>query len=328
MAAPLEIAMVLPEDAPVGSGNRVSAGRWSAMLRAGGHRVRELEAPGQHADYAGLDLWIGLHAERSSSSLDLALTRAPGLRAITVLTGTDLNREGGPSESTQDQLDRSNRLVILNKSARRLVPEPLQDRVRYLPQVPTGIDPIPVRQAPTATLAMLGHLRPVKDPEVVLRALENLPRGLGLRVLHAGKPLCAELEQACLNASRNPSLPYQYLGPVDRTAALGILAESQGLLLPSRSEGGASVLSEALLTGRAVISSDAPGITSFLPDDYSGTFAIGDDRQLGERLERFATDAEWRHQLTELCASAGEQLRGFDEARGWLELVCELKSAR
>ena len=317
----LQVALVLPTGAPPGSGNRVSVDRWSSMLRAAGHRVRVLEAPGLPNQHLDLDVWIGLHAERSAASLDLALAASPKVRAITVLTGTDLHREGGLSPLARHQLERSDRLVVLSPGGLGLLPGELRARTRTIPQVPGDLEPTPLPGG-TPTLAMLGHLRPVKDPLVVLDALGHLSESAPLRIVHAGEPLDPALASRCEQASAEDPR-YSYLGRIPRSQALATLESSHGLLLPSRSEGGASVLSEALLLGRAVIASDAPGITAFLPKYYGGIFPVGSANNLAALLERFAAQSSWRQELTEQCVAMGAQLRSVEEAKAWQDLVTD-----
>ena len=289
------------------------------MLRAAGHRIRVLESPGSPHQHLDLDVWIGLHAERSAASLELALAASPKVRAITVLTGTDLHREGGLSSLALKQLERSDRLVVLSPGGLELLPEELRSRTCTIPQVPGDLQPAPLREG-TPTLAMLSHLRPVKDPLVVLEALGHLSESAPLRIVHAGEPLDPALASRCEQTSAEDPR-YSYLGRLPREQALATLKSSHGLLLPSRSEGGASVLSEALLLGRAVIASDAPGITAFLPKTYGGIFPVGSASDLAALLERFAAQPPWRLELAEQCVAMGTQLRSVEEAKAWQDLV-------
>ena len=83
------IAIVTP--APPGSrtGNRQTAARWAAMLRAAGHRVAIAN------DWNGerCDLLIALHAHRSHASVRRYRDARPDGALIVVLTGTDLYRD-------------------------------------------------------------------------------------------------------------------------------------------------------------------------------------------------------------------------------------------
>lgn len=321
---PRSIRLVVPEGAGPASGNRRSAERWAGYLHETGHDVRVLEATAPQGEYEGADLWIGLHAERSASALDVARRIRPDLPAVTVLSGTDLHRPHGLAERALEQLARSARIVALHPGAEDLLPPALHPRLTCIVQVPPGLGPRPLPPGPPR-LAMLASLRPVKNTELVHRALELLPLELELEVRHAGAPLNEPLtDRARRVSSSDPR--YTYLGEVNHRAALDLIGDAHGLLLPSHSEGGANVLSEALLLGRGVLASDVPGSrslwcrmdeTGFDPDDPAG---------LAARLRRFAEDAPWRAELAAAAGEAGQRLRSLDEAAAWAELVREVAS--
>ena len=85
----MKIRIVTP--APPGSrhGNRNTALRWAAHLRALGHRVGvDTEWRG-----AGADALIALHARRSHASIAAWKNAHPGRALVLALTGTDLYRD-------------------------------------------------------------------------------------------------------------------------------------------------------------------------------------------------------------------------------------------
>ena len=90
-----------------------------------------------------------------------------------------------------------------------------------------------------------------------------------------------------------------------RWRALRVMARSRLLVITSRSEGGANVLSEALASGVPVLSSRIPGSTGVLGGDYPGLFAVGDTHGLAALFERAETDAEFRGTLDELVPAPG-----------------------
>jgi glycosyltransferase involved in cell wall biosynthesis len=59
---------------------------------------------------------------------------------------------------------------------------------------------------------------------------------------------------------------------------------------PSRLEGGAHVVIEALRSGTAVLASAIDGNTGILGDDHPGLFVPGDDAALAALLERCRDD--------------------------------------
>src|SRR5213078_3250936 len=85
----MKIALITPAGARSRSGNRHTAVRWAAMLRALGHKVRvSVSWDGQAAD-----VMIALHARRSHASIVRFREQCPDLSLVVVLIGTDLYRD-------------------------------------------------------------------------------------------------------------------------------------------------------------------------------------------------------------------------------------------
>ncbi|HEV2450709.1 MAG TPA: glycosyltransferase, partial [Streptosporangiaceae bacterium] len=97
------------------------------------------------------------------------------------------------------------------------------------------------------------------------------------------------------------------------------------LVLTSRHEGGANVISEALAAGLPVICSAIPGSTGMLGDDYPGYFAVGDTRALARALDRAERDqAGYYRDLQNRCASLAWLVDPERERRAWAGLLAEL----
>ncbi len=90
-------------------GNRVTALRWSRLLRSLGHRVRIEE------QYRGgaCDVLVALHARRSFPSVQRYSRRHPERPVIVALTGTDLYRDIRTRHAAQQALAKAARLVLL-----------------------------------------------------------------------------------------------------------------------------------------------------------------------------------------------------------------------
>jgi glycosyltransferase involved in cell wall biosynthesis len=142
-------------------------------------------------------------------------------------------------------------------------------------------------------------------------------------VVHAGRPLDADTVATAEREMReNPR--YLWLGEVSHEAALDVLARSRLLVVTSRSEGGANVVSEALAAGIPVLSTRIDGSTGVLGDDYPGLFPVGDVGALVELLQRVETDDEFRHRLRAWCARSAELVRPGLERDSWRNLLGEL----
>jgi len=169
----------------------------------------------------------------------------------------------------------------------------------------------------------MGHLRPVKDPLRTALAARLLPAASRIQVIHIGGALSEELaERARAEATRNRR--YYWLGELPQGEALGVLSRCRLLSLTSESEGGANVISEAVVAGVPVISSHIAGSIGLLGEDYPGYFPVGDTQALANLLWRAETDTEFYNTLRACCARL---LPLFDPARekqSWEDLLREL----
>jgi glycosyltransferase involved in cell wall biosynthesis len=142
--------------------------------------------------------------------------------------------------------------------------------------------------------------------------------------LHAGAALdAASAARARAEARANPR--YVWLGPLPRTRALRLLTRCRLLVLTSRLEGGANVVSEALACRVPVLSSRIDGSVGILGAGYPGLFDVGDTDGLAALLWRAETDARFYRRLTSGCRSAARLLDPAAEVRAWRHLLLELE---
>src|SRR5207244_3925037 len=91
-------------------------------------------------------------------------------------------------------------------------------------------------------VCVVGHLREVKDPFRAALAARMLPASSRVRVLQIGEALTSEYaERARAEERENPR--YRWLGGRSRLEALRTLASTRLMVLTSRLEGGANVIS-------------------------------------------------------------------------------------
>jgi putative glycosyltransferase (TIGR04348 family) len=316
------IRMVCP--APPGSlyGNRVTALRWTRILRSLGHRVIVA------GDYDGrpCDLLIALHARKSAGAVFKFRERHPGLPVIVALTGTDLYQDRRRYRTTARVLDAADRIVALQPLAVAELAASARVKVRVIYQ-----SAAPTRSAGKYArdffdVCVAGHLRYVKDPLRAAHAVRQLPPGSRIRVLHAGGAIEASAARlATAEQARNPR--YRWLGPLSRTRTRRLIARSRVLVLSSRLEGGANVISEAVVDDTPVIASRIPGSVGLLGEDYSGYFPVGDTRRLRELLLRIESDASFYRLLRRQCASRARLFRPEEERERWRRLLRELPPA-
>jgi putative glycosyltransferase (TIGR04348 family) len=322
----VRIAIVTPAPAGSTKGNRVTAVRWAAHLRALGHRVRL--ACEWRADACARDeLLVVLHARRSAASA-AAWRRARGAAPlVAALAGTDLYEDlprGSPEALATLHL--ADRIVVLQPLAEAALPAGLRARARVVLQSaspPPGAPPAP--RADVFEVCALAHLRPVKDPFLLADAVRLLPASSRVQALHLGAALDATSEaRARAEAASNPR--WRWLGGVGRAAAKRRLAASRLLVLTSRSEGGANVVGEAIACGVPILSTRIDGSRALLGDGYPGYFEPGDAPALARLLARAEAEPRWRAEL----AAHGRRLRSAfapeRERATWRALLDELAS--
>lgn len=304
----MRIALVTPAGAGSRAGNRHTALRWAAMLRAAGHRVTVGTAwqPEDHAD-----LMLALHARRSHASIKAFSGAHPDRPLILALTGTDVYRDIRSSKEARESLRLADRFITLQRLAARELPPALRRKVRVVVQSSATT----LRHRPVTAMfriTVIGHLREEKDPLRALLALEKLPREARIELMQLGEALDESLARTARSAMRREAR-YRWLGGVPHASALRWLASSHVLVVSSRMEGGANVVSEAIRIGVPVLASRIPGNVGLLGAGYPGYFPPGDEAALAALLARARADAgfyrrlrTWMRELRPMVAPRNE----------------------
>jgi putative glycosyltransferase (TIGR04348 family) len=315
----MKICVVTPAPAGSWKGNRVTAERWAGLLSELGHRV-EIATEYRGAD---CDLLIALHALKSHSWIRRFREARPFDPLVLCLTGTDLYGDIHTRPEAAESLRLATRLVLLQPLGKAMLPVAVRDKARVIcqsVQAPPSAGPI---QSDIFEVCVMGHLRPVKDPLRTALAARLLPAASRIQVLHLGGALSEELaEQARAEAARNRR--YHWLGEVPRGEALEVLSRCRLLSLTSELEGGANVISEAVVAGVPVISSRIAGSIGLLGEDYPGYFPVGDTQALANLLWRAETDTEFYNTLRDGCARLRPLFDPAREKQSWEDLLREL----
>jgi glycosyltransferase involved in cell wall biosynthesis len=142
-------------------------------------------------------------------------------------------------------------------------------------------------------------------------------------VTHLGAALDREWEEwAQAETADNPR--YRWEGDVARSEALRRLAEARLLVLTSRVEGGANVVSEAIAVGTPVLSTRVEGSVGLLGEDYPGYVAVGDAPGLAALLEHAETDPDFYAELQERVTGLRHLVDPARERQAWVELLAEV----
>ena len=318
----MNIRLVTP--APRGSraGNRASANRWAAILRRLGHRVEV------STDYHGepADLMVGLHAWRSAQAIARFAAVYPERPLVVVLTGTDAYRFiHSHRETTLASLDVADFIVGLHPLVGDVLPERLRGRLRVIVQ---SARPLRHRQPARRSfrVCFAGHLREEKDPLRPALAVRNLPEHSRIRVDAYGRAHTEDWAAAAREEMRiNPR--YRWHGEIAHAALRKVYARSHLFVLPSVMEGGANVISEAVMADLPVIASDIDGSVGLLGADYPGYYPVQDAGALRERLLRAESDVAYYAQLEAACAARRHLFSAEREQAGWGELLQEIQAA-
>jgi putative glycosyltransferase (TIGR04348 family) len=317
----MRIFMACPAPPQSRKGNRVTAARWANLLENLGHAV----TVGQEYDGQPFDVMIALHARKSHPAAKRFHRRHADKPLIVALTGTDLYRDIHTSRQAQESLELADRLIVLQPLGRDELPPSLEWKVRVVIQSAAPTLPRPAKSERTFDVCVLGHLRAEKDPFRTALALRHVPDTTQIRVTHAGQamsPAMAVRARALMRRDRR----YRWVGEVSNRQARRILARSRLLIVSSRMEGGANVVSEALADQVPVLASRIGGNVGLLGPDYPGYFPVGDTRALARLLMRAEADESFYRTLARRFADGHREVAPAREQAAWAEILKELET--
>jgi putative glycosyltransferase (TIGR04348 family) len=308
------VLIVTPRSAASNAGNWHTAARWTRFLRRQVH-----VAVASRWDGAEVDCLIALHARRSADSIQAFARRHPERPLIVVLTGTDLYRDIRTDRAARRSLELATRLVVLNERGTDALPPTLRPKTEVILQSAPALRPAR-RTTRRFNVAVVGHLRAEKDPQLVWDALAALGPEVPLRIVHAGDALDPDLARRARAIARADPR-YRWLGDVPRARARQLMRHAHVLLHPSRIEGGAQAVIEAVTAHTAVIASRIDGNVGLLGRAYPGLFAAGDARGAARLIERAAREPAFLHALHRACARRAPLFTPAREARAVCGLV-------
>jgi putative glycosyltransferase (TIGR04348 family) len=316
--------IVIACPAPPGSlyGNRVTAQRWTRILRSLGHRVALLE----NWQHQPCDLLIALHARRSAPAALHFAAAHPARPLLVALTGTDLYRDIRTDPDAQRVLELATRLIALQPLAAQELPAHLRRKLRVILQSAPKWDGPLARPGQAGGLSydvcVVGHLREVKDPFRAALASRDLPPSSRLRILHAGTAMENGMAEYARTEERN-NPRYRWLGGLPQAKTRRLIASSRLLVLSSHLEGGANTISEALADGVPVLASRIPGSVGLLGARYPGYFPVGDTAALASLLYRAETDPRFYAKLKVWCGRLAPLFHPSRERAAWRRLLRE-----
>ncbi len=310
------VAIVTPFMADANNGNWRTAQRWARML-APAFNVRLLSqwrAGEPRSD--GVSLLLALHARRSAASVAAFAQAHPDRPIVVALTGTDLYQDLAVDAFAQRSVGLAQRLIVLQEQGVNDLPPHLQGKARVCFQSTPRRQTLPKTQRHLRAV-VVGHLRAVKDPLTVMRAMRHLTNRADILLDHVGEALEPALGDAARRFTAQQA-NYRWLGGVPHGNAMARLQRAHTLVHPSIMEGGAHVVLEAVQCGTPVLASHMPGNVGMLGASYEGYFDVGDDRRLSALLVRARDEPSWLAKLQRQC----------DARRRWFEPDREARTLR
>ncbi|MGH9447327.1 MAG: selenoneine biosynthesis selenosugar synthase SenB [Terriglobia bacterium] len=320
----MKIEIVTPAPPRSRYGNRVTAIRWARILRSLRHRVHLAQA------YEGelCDLLVALHARRSYDSICRFRADHPDCPILLALTGTDLYHDLPRSRRAQKSLELATRLIVLQPKAGEELESRLREKVRVIYQSAQALGPAPLargapRSQPAFDVCVIGHLRPVKDPFRAALAARRLPAASRVRIVHLGAAMNEGMaRRARAEMKVNPR--YHWLGETPPRRLRQIMRRSALCVLSSRLEGGANVVSEAVVAGVPLLASRIPGSVGLLGESYPGYFAVGDTTGLAHLLRRAENERTFLRRLSSCCRKLAPLFDPRREQKAWKRLLQEV----
>lgn len=312
----MRIILITPAPPRSRSGNRATAARWSQILRELGHHVDiDTAYNGQNPD-----MMIALHAWRSANAVQQFYDRFPDRPLIVAITGTDAYRFiRSHAETTLQSIRLADHLVGLHDLIRNTLPEDQRHKMNVIYQ---SAEPIANRNPYKRYfhVSVMGHLREEKDPMRPAIAVRKLPTTSHIHVHHYGKEHSTDWAHLALDEMKsNPR--YTWHGEIPHFKIRRVYSRTNILVLPSRMEGGANVISEAVVAGVPVIASDIEGSIGLLGENYAGYYPVEDEKQLAELLLRAESDVDYYKNLEQSCIAKQASFTPEKEKKGWFDLL-------
>ena len=282
----MKIILITPAEKQSKTGNRITAIRWERLLRGIGHRVTV------QSDWDGTpgDMMVAIHAWRSASSIARFRQKLPKRPLVVALSGTDIYRfRHSHPEETLRCMEMADALVCLHDLVSRAIPEIYRNKLHVIHQSAAPLKRARRPSVRTFDVCVVGHLREEKDPFRAAYASRSLPQQSRLRVIHLGRAHNDQwAAQARAEMKVNPR--YHWRGEVSTWQVREQFLKTHALVHSSIMEGGANVISEAVVADVPVIASSIDGNVGLLGEDYPGYYPVEDTGGLCALLQRVETN--------------------------------------
>ena len=316
----MKISLVTPAGKQSRAGNRTTAVRWARILGDIGHRVDVSE----ESDGKGADMMVAVHAWRSAKSVRAFSERYPDKPLVVLLAGTDIYRfQHSHPKETLESMDRATELVCLHDLVHQAIPRKFGNKLRVIHQ---SSPPLTSPRQPSKRwfeICVAGHLREEKDSLRTAYAARLAPSDSNLRVVHLGKAHNdAWARDARAEVTGNPRFVWR--GEVPGWQVRRQFARSHAMVISSIMEGGANIVSEAIVCGVPVIASHIDGNIGLLGADYEGYYPAKDEAALAALLLRAENEPTFLKTLARQCRAKKPLFTPAKEKAAWKTLLKDM----
>ncbi len=321
----MKLLITTPAERGSTAGNRITARRWAVLLRSLGHRVCVVSSSDRDLTLADFDVLLALHASRSAGMIAAWREQCGDRPLVVCLTGTDLhgdlaNPESAGGRRARRSLEWADRIVLLEPCGAQRLDMPFQQKAVVILQSAKPLKQPPPRPTGQFVVAVIGHLRDVKDPFRGEAASRCLPPQSRIQIVHMGSALQPELAgQARQLERQNPR--YRWLGGLPHAAAVRLLAGSHLMVNSSRIEGAPSSISEAIVNQVPVLATRIDAACGMLGNDYPGLFGVGQTRELADLMWRAESDSAFYEDLMRALNRLAGRYRPAAERQALRDLV-------
>ena len=316
----MNISLVTPAGKQSRAGNRTTAVRWARILQDLGHRVDISE----ESDGNGADMMIAVHAWRSATSIRAFSKHSPDKPLVVLLAGTDIYHfQHSHPDDTLESMDRATQLVCLHDLVHRAIPQKFGKKLRVIHQ---SSPPLTTPRRPSQRwfeVCVAGHLRAEKDSLRTAYAAQLAPTDSHLRVVHLGKAHDETwARDVRAEVAGNPRFIWR--GEVPGWQVRRQFARSHAMVISSVMEGGANIVSEAIVCGVPVIASHIDGNIGLLGTDYEGYYPAQDETALAALLQRAENEPAFLKTLARQCRAKKPLFTEAKEKAAWKALLKDM----
>ena len=118
---------------------------------------------------------------------------------------------------------------------------------------------------------------------------------------------------------------YRWYGEISQSQLQLNFSRSDLLILPSRMEGGVNIISEAIVAGLPIISSNIEGSIGLLGENYCGYFEVENQNQIKRMLLRCESNVKFYQTLIYQCKAHLHLFTPSREKNSWSKLLSELE---